>query len=159
MVQKRLQMPLSSGIKNWIRIDPFNLVSIFQDRLNRNSQGFTLDFASGYYISGDHKFIILLAHPTGPAQNIPFSRSLLESVMQVEAETLNDFRQNMDDPTFMVDIKHGGGYVVAIEDGSIVKTDMIRNMSGVRIALGEPGAASRAADAVLKFLEKYRFPT
>lgn len=129
LAKSRLQTPLSGTVKSWIRSDPLNFLEIFQDRFLQTSQGFSLDFSTGYYLSRDHKFLIILAAPVRPAQDIVFAREIVQQVRRVEEETLKEFRSESSDPDFSVHLEYGGGYVVALEDGSLVKGDMIRNMS------------------------------
>ncbi|HPR62696.1 MAG TPA: MMPL family transporter [Thermoanaerobaculia bacterium] len=129
LVKSRLQTPLSGTVKGWLRNDPLNFLEIFQDRLTQDGQGFSLDFGTGYFLSGDHRFLILIARPMRPAQDILFSRELVREVKEVEERTLGEFRKSQDLPEFQVTIEHGGGYVIAIEDGAIVKSDMLRNMA------------------------------
>ncbi|MGZ5434299.1 MAG: hypothetical protein ACXWH7_15375, partial [Thermoanaerobaculia bacterium] len=71
-----LQTPQSTMAKELVRVDPFNLLPIFMEKLRRAGGGLSLDFADGYYVSADRSAAMIIARPHRAAQDLPFSRAL-----------------------------------------------------------------------------------
>ncbi len=121
-----LQTPQSAIAKQLVRVDPFNLLPIFATRMQRAGGGLKIDLASGYYISADHRSAIIVARPRHPAQDLPFSRSLMAATRSAANAALSEFRKQnpgVAPPT----IGFTGGYAIAANDEKIIQNDMVIN--------------------------------
>ena len=121
-----LQTPQSTVAKELVRIDPFNLMPIYVEKLQRAGGGLNIDFASGYYVSADRSAAIIIARPHRAAQDLPFSRAVMEETRGITDRALRDFRAanpNVAAPSIGVT----GGYAIAATDEKIIRRDMTIN--------------------------------
>jgi len=121
-----LQTPQSSVAKQLVRIDPFNLLPVYAEKLQRAGGGLKVDFASGYYLSADHRSAIIIARPRHAAQDLPFSRALMEETRAMTARVLEKFGKDHPDVPAPV-IGYTGGYAIAAGDEQIIRQDMTLN--------------------------------
>ncbi|HUP60569.1 MAG TPA: MMPL family transporter [Thermoanaerobaculia bacterium] len=121
-----LQTPQSTVAKQLVRIDPFNLLPIYIEKLQRAGGGLNIDFASGYYVSADQRAAIIIARPHRAAQDLPFSRAVMEETSVITARALSEFgAANKDVPA--PTIGYTGGYAIAATDEKIIQRDMFIN--------------------------------
>lgn len=121
-----LQTPQSTLVKQLVRVDPFNLLPVYLEKLQRAGGGLKVDFSSGYYVSSDQSAAIIVARPKHPAQQLPFSRTVMEETRGIVARSLATFQSsNPDVPTPVVG--YTGGYAIAAADEKIIRRDMTIN--------------------------------
>jgi predicted RND superfamily exporter protein len=121
-----LQTPQSTVAKEFVRIDPFNLLPIFLQKAQRAGGALNLDVTTGYYVSSDQKAALIIGRPHRAAQDLPFSRSMMEETRQIVARAVSDFRSsNRELP--VPHIGYTGGYAIAANDESIIRRDMMIN--------------------------------
>ena len=121
-----LQTPQSTVAKQFVRIDPFNLLPIYVEKLKRAGGGLNADFSSGYYVSTDQSSAVIIAKPFKAAQDLPFSRAVMEETRGFVAQALGEFKTaspNVALPT----IGYTGGYAIAAADEKIIRQDMALN--------------------------------
>jgi predicted exporter len=121
-----LQTPQSMVAKQLVRVDPFNLLPIYLEKLKRASGGLNADFSSGYYVSTDHTAALIIAKPRKAAQDLPFSRQVMNETKEIVAQAVKEFRAsnpNVEVPT----IGFTGGYAIAGADEKIIRQDMALN--------------------------------
>jgi hypothetical protein len=121
-----LQTPQSSVAKQIVRVDPFNLLPIFMEKLQRAGGNLKIDFSTGYYVSTDHSAAVIISRPHTAAQQLPFSRAVMEETRRIVAAATGDFRKanpNVAVPT----IGFTGGYAIAAADEKIIRRDMTMN--------------------------------
>ncbi len=121
-----LQTPQSTIAKQLVRIDPFNLLPIYIDKLQRAGGGLNIDFSSGYYVSSDQRAAIIIARPHRAAQDLPYSRAVMEETRDITARALREFgaaNQGMALPQ----LGYTGGYAIAATDEKIIQRDMAVN--------------------------------
>ena len=121
-----LQTPQSSVAKQLVRIDPFNLLPVYTDKVQRAGGGLKIDFASGYYLSADHRAAIIIARPRHAAQDLPFSRTLMEETRAMTARVVETFQKENPNVPAPV-IGYTGGYAIAAGDEQIIRQDMTLN--------------------------------
>lgn len=117
-----LQTPQSTMAKQLVRVDPFNLLPIYAEKLQRAGGGLKVDFSSGYYVSSDHKAAIIIARPHRPAQDLPFSRGMMAETRAITARALEDLH-DVPPPN----VGYTGGYAIAATDEKIIQRDMVVN--------------------------------
>ncbi|HEX6642808.1 MAG TPA: MMPL family transporter [Thermoanaerobaculia bacterium] len=121
-----LQTPQSTVAKQLVRVDPFNLLPIYLEKLKRATGGLNADFSSGYYVSTDHTAALIIAKPRKAAQDLPFSRAVMNETRAIVAQAEKEFRAsnpNVEVPT----IGFTGGYAIAGADEKIIRQDMALN--------------------------------
>ena len=129
-----LQTPQSSMMKQVVRVDPFNLLPLYAEKLQRAGGGLKVDFSSGYYVASDHSAALIIAKPRKAAQDLPFSRAVMEETRIITDRAMTEFRAanpNVPPPK----IGFTGGYAIAAGDEKIIRRDMTLNsivsMAGV----------------------------
>ena len=141
-----LQTPQSTMMKQLVRVDPFNLVPVYMDKLQRAGGGLKVDFSSGYYVSADHTAAILIARPHKAAQDLPFSRAMMAETRGMTDAAVKEFQSanpNVPLPT----IGYTGGYAIAAADEKIIRRDMMIN------------SITSMAGVLLLYLYAYRRPS
>lgn len=124
-----LQTPQSTVAKQLVRVDPFNLLPIYLEKLQRAGGGFNIDLSTGYYVSADHSTAVLIAKPKRPAQDLPFSRELLRESRADADQALAAF--SAANPGLAApQIGFTGGYAIAAGDEEIIRQDIILNVLG-----------------------------
>lgn len=121
-----LQTPQSSIAKQLVRVDPFNLLPIYLEKLQRAGGGLNVDLSSGYYLSADRQAAIIIGRPHRAAQNLPFSRALMEETRAITGKALDEFRSANTNVT-LPHIGYTGGYAIAATDEKIIQRDMAIN--------------------------------
>lgn len=121
-----LQTPQSSVAKQLVRVDPFNLIPVYIDKMQRAGGGLNIDFSSGYYVSADHGAAIIVARPHSAAQNLPFSRAVMNETREITARVMDEFRAANANVT-LPKIGYTGGYAIAATDEKIIQRDMMIN--------------------------------
>jgi predicted RND superfamily exporter protein len=121
-----LQTPQSSIVKQLVQVDPFNLLPVYLDKLQRASGGLRMDVSSGYYVSSDHTAAILIARPRVAAQQLPFSRAVMDETRAIVSEAMDEFRAANPGVALPV-LGYTGGYAIAAADEKIIRRDMAIN--------------------------------
>ncbi|MBI2214187.1 MAG: MMPL family transporter [Acidobacteria bacterium] len=121
-----LQTPQSPVAEELIRVDPFNLLPIYLEMFKRAGGGAKIDFTSGYYVSSDQTTALVIAKPRKAAQDLPFSRKMMEETYEITTRASNEFRAANPEvplPTY----GFTGGYAIAAADEKIIRRDMALN--------------------------------
>ncbi|HET8775498.1 MAG TPA: MMPL family transporter, partial [Thermoanaerobaculia bacterium] len=121
-----LQTPQSMAMKQLVRVDPFNLLPVFVEKLQRAGGGLNIDFASGYYVSSDRRAAIIIGRPHRAAQDLPFSRKVMQETREITARATSAFRAENKSVPLPV-IGYTGGYAIAATDEKIIQRDMTIN--------------------------------
>lgn len=121
-----LQTPQSTVAKQLVRLDPFNLLPVYAEKLHSAGAGLKIDFSTGYYVSSDHVAAIIIARPLHPAQDLPFSRAVIDETRVITAQALGEFRAANSTVTPPA-IGFTGGYAIAANDERIIQRDMVIN--------------------------------
>ncbi|HEX2122214.1 MAG TPA: hypothetical protein VHL59_11275, partial [Thermoanaerobaculia bacterium] len=121
-----LQTPQSTVAKQLVRVDPFNLLPIYLEKLQSAGAGLKIDFSTGYYISSDHRAAIVIARPKRAAQDLPFSRAVLDETRGITARAIGEFRA-ANAGVAVPSIGYTGGYAIAATDEKIIQRDMVVN--------------------------------
>ncbi len=126
-IRAALDTPQGMVAKEFALRDPLGFLPLLLARINRAPASLKVDYASGYYLSADHRIVLILAKPTGAAQDIDFDRRL---VADVEARIAKVRRQMAQDDAELDEVptaEIGGGHRTALEDASLIKRDIVSN--------------------------------
>ncbi|MBN1883800.1 MAG: MMPL family transporter [Deltaproteobacteria bacterium] len=118
-----LVTPASSGAGGLlITKDPLGFLSVMEKRFMSGEGGFRMDTSSGYFLSSDHKHLLMLVRPNGPPQDTLFGERLLSEMdrASIEAATAMGHTE--------VTVSYAGGYVIAVNDARTIKRDLIATM-------------------------------
>lgn len=121
-----LQTPQGTAMKEVIQYDPFNLLPLFMEKFRAAGGGFRIDAASGYYLSQDRSTYLILTRPVRPAQDVPFSQTLMQTAEEIEAQALASFSEFSEAPAPRID--YTGGYAIAQADADLIRQDVISNV-------------------------------
>jgi len=132
-IRRLLTTPQSLALKNLVKLDPFGLAQIFLDRLETNRGQLAVDWTSGYYLSKDHRMLLLLARPTLPPQDTEFDVRLVDAVQREVDTTLAEWQEIVSPDAGASappppEVVLGGSYLTALDDYKLIRGDMIRNM-------------------------------
>jgi predicted RND superfamily exporter protein len=128
-VRRLLATPQSVLLKSLFRVDPLGLSDIFIGGLASTRGALRVDLTSGFFLSADHRLLLLMAKPVRPAQEIDFTTGLIASV-DARVEALREEWPEMvggDDPPPSPVVSLGGNYITAIEDAGTIRRDVIVN--------------------------------
>ncbi len=134
-LKRQLLTPQGMAVKELAKLDPLGLSTIFLDRLNASRGSLNVDWTSGYYLSRDHRLLLILAEPVRPPQNIQFNRRLAVEADGAVAKALAGWKDiaGADGPP-PPQVVVGGPYLTAQGDEALIRHDMLVNI--VTSALG-----------------------
>jgi hypothetical protein len=128
-IRRLLETPQSLGIKELLALDPAGLTPVLIEHLGagRGTQG--IDWASGYYLSRDHRLLMVLAKPIRSPQDIAFSREVMQTVAAAIARVRAEWPEIAGDeapppPETVV----GGTYAIALADAELIRRDVFWNV-------------------------------
>jgi hypothetical protein len=136
---RQLSGPSSILVKKVLQEDPFWISPLLLQDVLRSKGPLKVDLESGYYLSRDTTALLLIAKPIRPAQDVDFSRDLLEQARRAARAAARDFSREQEAdrnaeaagepeaPGDAPEVSFGGGYVIALEDSQLIRKDMIRN--------------------------------
>jgi hypothetical protein len=106
----------SSPMKEFIALDPLGFREILMDHLRHGARGFAFDYRSGYFLSQDHRSLLVIADPVLPATDLAFSRKLIGAV-----EPFLDVGPG-------VSVRYTGAYPIVLEKATGLRLDMQSSM-------------------------------
>ena len=126
-LRRLLTTPQALARKRLMLLDPAGLSELFLQQMTGGSGALGVDWASGHYLSRDHRLLIQLAKPVRPPQDITFTETLMRDV-----ETLVNSIRDREWPEIAgpgappaPEIILGGGYLTALEDTSLIRKDIV----------------------------------
>ena len=127
-IRAALDTPQGMVAKEFALRDPLGFLPLLLARINKAPASLKVDYASGYYLSGDHSMVLILAKPKGPAQDIDFDRRLISDV---EARIAKVRQAAADDDDMAIEdvpaVEIGGGHRTALEDATLIRKDIVSN--------------------------------
>ncbi len=144
-IRASLETPLGMMTKGLLVRDPLGFLPLLLGRVAHTPSTLRVDYTSGYYLSADHSLVLLLATPTGPAQEISFDEALFKDLRKRVAEARRSLAEDEEIP--VQELPHvmlGGGHRIALEDATLIRGDIIAN------------SATSVAGVMLLFFLAYR---
>jgi predicted RND superfamily exporter protein len=129
-LRRQLSTPQGLAVKQLAKLDPLGLAQIFLGRVESSRGTLQVDWTSGYYLSRDHRMLLILAEPAEPPQNIKFNERLVAGIHGVVDGTLADWNKIAGaeaPPRPRVDL--GGAHLTALGDSSLIRFDMMVNIA------------------------------
>jgi len=130
--QIRLGMasPTAAFTQELVRNDPLGLMPLFLNRLLGNRGALQIDLSDGYYLSGDHRTLIMMVKPTGPSQDLGFDERLMPEIHAAEARAREILAADVMEPEAVaaVRVRYGGNYAVAVDEAALIRKDIRFNL-------------------------------
>jgi hypothetical protein len=128
-LRRQLKTPQGMAAKQLAKLDPLGLAQVFLGRVESTRGTLQVDWTSGYYLSRDHRMLLLLAEPTRPPQNLKFNEQLAGHVDEVVARTLARWGEIAGpDAPQKPEVGVGGPHLTALGDSSLIRYDMLVNI-------------------------------
>jgi predicted RND superfamily exporter protein len=128
-LRRQLSTPQGLAVKQLAKLDPLGLAQIFLGRVESSRGSLQVDWTSGYYLSRDHRMLLILAEPTQAPQNLKFNERLVTGIRRVVAGTLADWgRIAGADAPARPQVDLGGAHLTALADSSLIRYDMMVNI-------------------------------
>lgn len=129
-LRRQLSTPAGIAAKQLAKLDPLGLAEVFLGRIDSSRGSLQVDWTSGYYLSRDHRMLLLLAEPRQPPQSLKFNERLAAGVDRVIAESLAEWDEIAGEgaprkPEVVV----GGPHLTALGDSSLIQYDMVVNIA------------------------------
>lgn len=135
-LRRQLATPQALSVKEIAKLDPLGLSDIFLSHVASSRGTLQVDWTSGYYLSRDHRLLLVLAEPRRPPQDIPFDERLTRDTESVVAGALGRWGAiaGPDGPPRPA-IELGGPYVSALGDAALIRHDMLVNIATSALAV------------------------
>jgi predicted exporter len=146
-LRRQLATPQGMAVKELAKLDPLGLADIFLRRVESSRGSLKVDWASGYYLSRDHRLLLVLAEPRRPPQDIRFDARLVAQVDAVTAAALAHWHDIVGEGgPAPPPVGLSGPYMTTLSDASLIRGDLTVNI------------ASSAFGVFLLFLIAFRRP-
>jgi uncharacterized protein len=135
-LRRQLGTPQALAVKEAAKLDPLGLADVFLGHVESSRGALKVDWASGYYLSRDHRLLLVLAEPRRSPQDIPFDERLTREAAALVAAARARWPALVGPggpPAPAVEI--GGPYVTALSDASLIRRDMIVNIATSALAV------------------------
>lgn len=127
-IRQTLETPQAVVTKELVTRDLLGVLPLLLRHLGSSPESLSVDTASGYYLSSDHSLLVILAHPTSPAQDIGFDEKLFADLEARVALVRERVAQEWEVELARVPtVEFGGGHRIALEDASLIRRDAILN--------------------------------
>jgi hypothetical protein len=128
-LRRQLSTPQGIAVKQLAKLDPLGLAQIFLGRVESSRGSLQVDWTSGYYLSRDHRMLLILAEPARPPQNIKWNERLVAEVRKAIAETQGRWGEiaGPGAPP-KPEVALGGPHLTALSNTSLLRYDMIVNI-------------------------------
>lgn len=132
-LRRRLRTPQAVALKEMLTLDPLGLSDVFLDQLDKGRGDLGIDWSSGYYLSKDRRLFLILAKPTGAAQDLEFTRDLVQRLDALVAGRLSQWREDYSESLAdgelpaPPEVAMGGGYLTALDDAELIRRDVLVN--------------------------------
>ena len=135
-LRAQLMAPQGLVTKDLLRLDPAGLLPRILKRVKFGGVGVSVDPETGCLIDPGGQFLLIMAKPVRPAQDLDFDRALVEGLEMRVAEL--DGRWTEDTGESQAPrVEFTGGYVVALDDARLITSDvvvgLVASLAGVMV--------------------------
>lgn len=130
-MKRQILTPQGLAAKELLRVDPLGLADVFLGRLQSQRGTLKVDWTSGYYLSGDHTLLLILAEPVKPPQDIPFAKALAAKMDHIVDEESAKWEEIAGPDAKAPQVVIGGPHLTALGDAELIRQDMVMNLATV----------------------------
>lgn len=123
-LRAQLMAPQSLVIKDFLRLDPVGLLPRILGKVRFGGVGVRVDPDTGCLIDDGRRFLLMMAKPVRPAQDLEFDRYLVTSVEELVDAVSRDWIEESGERS-APRVEFTGGYVVALDDARLITSDMV----------------------------------
>ena len=128
-LRRLVDMPQAMVLEELLKQDPLGLAEIFLERLTASRSGLSLDWASGYLLSHDHRMLLVLARPWHSPETVELNRVLVDEVRaEIDASLASWPEMVLDAAVPPPEVALGGRYVIALGDEQLIRRDLLTNV-------------------------------
>ena len=131
-----LLAPQGLVTKDILRLDPMRLLPKILSKVKLGGVGAQIDPETGYIMDRGHRFLLMMARPIRPAQDLEFDRELAAGL----TERVRKAEQTWKEAGWAgppPEVEFTGGYVIALDDSRLITSDLVVglvfSMAGVMI--------------------------
>ena len=122
-LRAQLMAPQSVVTKDLLRLDPAGMLPRILSKIRFGGVGVRVDPETGCLIDSGRRFLLMMAKPTSPAQDLNFDRALMAGLAERVATVGEAWRKDGGDEPPQVEFT--GGYVVALDDARLITSDVV----------------------------------
>jgi predicted RND superfamily exporter protein len=123
-LRAQLMAPQSLVTKDLLRLDPAGLLPRILARVRFGGVGVSVDPDTGCLIDDGGRFLLMMAKPVRPAQDLEFDRRLVAGLDErVELVSRTWIEESGEEAA--PDVEFTGGYIVALDDARLITADMV----------------------------------
>jgi uncharacterized protein len=123
-VHTQLLAPQSLFTKDFVRVDPMGFLPRILDHVRLGGIGITVDAETGCLIDPERRMLLMVAKPSGPAQDLAFDRDLARGLRERVALVDDGYRADGwggSPPR----VEFTGGHIIALADSDLITRDAI----------------------------------
>jgi len=123
-LRAQLMTPQSLVTKDLIRLDPMGLLPRILAKVKLGGVGVRVDPETGCLIDDGRRFLLMMAKPVRPAQDLEFDRELVAGLERRIVEISDAWVAEVGDGR-APRVEFTGGYLVALDDARLITADMV----------------------------------
>jgi predicted RND superfamily exporter protein len=135
-LRAQLMAPQSLVTKDLLRRDPVGLLPRILSRVRLGGVGVSVDPDTGCLIDDGGRFLLMMAKPVRPAQDLEFDRRLVAGLDERVLAVSQSWRDQSGESS-APKVEFTGGYIVALDDAKLITSDMvvglISSLAGVMV--------------------------
>lgn len=135
-LRTQLMAPQGLVTKDLLRLDPVGLLPRILARVKFGGVGVSIDPDTGCLIDPEKRFLLMMAKPVRPAQDLQFDRELVAGLEGLTTDLSARWREETGDAS-APSVEFTGGYVVALDDARLITSDvvvgLVSSMAGVMV--------------------------
>jgi predicted RND superfamily exporter protein len=126
-IRAQLMTPQSLVTKELISLDPMGLLPRILAKVKLGGVGVRVDPETGCLIDDGRRYLLMMAKPVRPAQDLKFDRELVTGLEERMAD-LSDAWDTEMGAGRAPRVEFTGGYLVALDDARLITADMVVGM-------------------------------
>jgi predicted RND superfamily exporter protein len=135
-LRAQLMAPQSMVTKDLLRLDPMGLLPRILARVKFGGVGVSVDPETGCLIDANRRFLLIMAKPVRPAQDLEFDRELVDGLDVRVAELAAGWKEETGESA-APKVEFTGGYLVALDDARLITSDvvvgLVSSLAGVMV--------------------------
>ncbi|MEM7247609.1 MAG: MMPL family transporter, partial [Acidobacteriota bacterium] len=126
----RLKAPMVPPLlKKLLVQDPLALLELLRARLLASRGGYTLNTASGYYVSKDDSTLLIFVTPQQPSDHIPYSKALMAQIEEIRDAAMAEYAEEQEVPLEKLKAELGfgitGQHAIAATETTVLQRDSV----------------------------------